>query len=141
MVFLLWTTVILLLAGANLATVRSLYRNRRGRVWWGSLILLLIAGAGAGIYCTFFLEYQPTETLKIIGFPLALGVFRLEEGEWIDYVSRAMLLAIAYDVLVVMLAAVLPLSAVCCFNSLRGRGQASARDAAGDRSRLAGRGG
>jgi hypothetical protein len=116
---LLWAVVILLLTWADYCTVRSLYLNCRGPGWWAIFIALFSVGIGLGIWCGFYAEYQLSERTKVFGFPLMVGVFVKENGEWVDYVSPAPLLVALLDVLIVALVSVLPLSAACLMQRWR----------------------
>src|SRR5688572_27404992 len=48
---------------------------------------LCVAGVAAAVWCTFFLEYQPSPTLRVVGFPVPVVVFELRNGQWSDYVG------------------------------------------------------
>jgi hypothetical protein len=116
---LLWAVVILLVAWADWATVRSLYDNRRGPRWWVIFIALFSAGIGLGVWCGFYAEYQLSERIKVFGFPLMVGAFVTENGEWVDYVSPVPLLVALLDVLIMTLVSILPMSVACLIQRWR----------------------
>jgi hypothetical protein len=108
-----WSIVIVLLGWADFSTVRFLVIDRKGPVWWLALLMLLLAGGLAGIWCGFYLEYQPTENLRVYRFPLLVVVWKRENGDWVDYVSHLGVIICYLDFLIVTLFSVLPLSIVC----------------------------
>lgn len=79
---------------------------------------LVAAGCVAAVWCTFFLEYQPNPTLRIVGFPLPVAVFRLQNGQWFDFVGGPGWLI---DLIVVPSLVAMPLSLVLLVRAIRRR--------------------
>ncbi len=92
------------------AAVISMDMNEAKPGWWAALLLTSLAGLAAGIWCGFFCEYQPSERLKVYSFPFPIGIWHLENGQWVDYVSPYGILVGLLDVVVVGLACVLPVA-------------------------------
>ena len=116
---LLWAVVIILLLWVDWTTVRSLYINRRRPGWWVIFVALFSVGIGLGVWGGFYVEYQLSERTKVFGFPLMVGVFVNENGEWVDYVSPAPLLVALLDVFIMTLVSVLPMSVTCLIQRWR----------------------
>jgi hypothetical protein len=80
--------VLALFVWIDVATIRALFIRRHGVVWWVTLGALLSAGAVGGVWASAR-EYQPTDRLRVTGFPFAAGIWKLEGDDWVDYVSPA----------------------------------------------------
>jgi hypothetical protein len=83
---------IALLAGGvwqTYATFRRLRRSHATVSWWLAFGALIITGIALGVWFAFFFEYQPTATLRVLGFPLPLVIFAWEEDHWTDFVPRS----------------------------------------------------
>jgi hypothetical protein len=93
----------------DVLTIRAMAVRRAGVVWWVALAILLVAGGVGGVWAAMH-EWQPTERLRVIGFPLAVGVWKLEGDQWIDYVSPLGPLVPLFNVVAFLIASVLPLS-------------------------------
>src|SRR4051812_40753557 len=68
---------------------RALERRGAGPLWWTALVVLLLLGLGAGVWCGFYCEYHYSDSLRVFSFPVPAAFFRLENGDWVDYVSPA----------------------------------------------------
>lgn len=83
-----WLVIIaLLFIGAPIAAV-ALAAPLPGRK---SLLLFALAlavlGGMIGFYCSFWVRWQPSPTLRYLGFPFPAMIWQLENGEWVDYVG------------------------------------------------------
>lgn len=67
-------------------TFHCLRRRRFGSIWWMTFIFLAFGGLAVGVWTGAFLEYQPSQNVRVQGFPLPLATFVLEEGHWTDFV-------------------------------------------------------
>ena len=83
-----------------------------------SFSALLVAGIAAAVWCTFYLEYQPSPTLRIVGFPVPIAVFELRNGQWSDYVGGPGLFV---DLVAVPALVAMPLSLVLLVRAIRRR--------------------
>jgi hypothetical protein len=48
---------------------------------------LAVVGGIAGVYCSFNVRWQPSPTIRYLGFPFPAMLWRLENGQWVDYVG------------------------------------------------------
>jgi hypothetical protein len=64
--------------------VLYVHRKRGASATLRVLAALTSLAAGVGL-C--FVPYQPSASLRLVGFPLPLVVFQLEHGSWVDYVA------------------------------------------------------
>jgi hypothetical protein len=99
----------------NVATARAISVPGRSWLWCIAWTFLLVGGLVAGAWCGFFLEYHVGDRLRIYGFPMAVAIFRLEDGSWIDYVYPAPLgyLIALLDVVIIAFVSPLPVSIAC----------------------------
>jgi hypothetical protein len=89
----------------------SLRRQNAGEGWWAVWVILLTLGAVAGAVQSFV--FIPVSAgLRLSGLPVPIAVFRLESGQWVDYVSGGigLIAGVTINALVWSLAFVLPLS-------------------------------
>ena len=131
MACLLITLIVAVLALANAAVVRQLQRRHAGRWWWAALFVAWLAGAALGGWGFFFVEYQPSPRLRVVGAPLPAASFLLEgppgEEQWVDYVTPAAPLLAAANVLILALLAGCPVGLVFWLVRWAGRAPAPAR--------------
>jgi hypothetical protein len=86
-------TIVLFTAVAwcSYLVIRMLRRRRAGFRWWVALAIASLFGAILGIWCGLEFEYRPSQTVRVLGFPMPIAVFHLEGGgadeQWIDFVS------------------------------------------------------
>jgi hypothetical protein len=89
MAYCLIPIVIGLLAYSNVLIVRLFDRRKAGIGWWKALTFAWLAGAGLGVWSTFFFEYQPSPKLKVLGAPVPAVFFQLEGSpgneDWVDF--------------------------------------------------------
>jgi hypothetical protein len=100
--------IIVLLAWANIATVRRFRSGNAAWGWWATVLMLWAVGTAVGVWGGFFFEYQPSSKLRILGAPVPVVAFQLEgtpdDQHWVDFVTPAPLLfAVANVVLVPLL--------------------------------------
>jgi hypothetical protein len=103
--FFIETVWIIALGGAIWLSTKS---QNRSRFWW------LIFGAGAtagvlGLFSAFEISWQPSPTLRYLGFPFPAMIWQLENGQWVDYVGTPV--TAVMDVLLFVAVATLPLLA------------------------------
>src|ERR1700722_3102841 len=67
---LLIPAVIALLVWANIVIVRLFLQRHAAPVWWMTLSVAWLAGAGLGVWGGFFFEYQPSPRLRVFGAPV-----------------------------------------------------------------------
>jgi hypothetical protein len=94
----------------SLITLKRFRALRVSLVWWWMFLLPLSVGLAFGLVCGSFCKYTAADTLIIHGFPIPIGIFRLEEGRWVDYVSDYPLLVLVADVLLIASVSVLPIN-------------------------------
>jgi hypothetical protein len=104
--------VVALAAWADFIALRTLARRRAGPFWWAAVAVLLSAGVAAGVWCSCG-EYQVSNRVRVCGFPVPVVTFILEDGDWVDYVSPAPLLAAVLNAASVAVLSLLPVSAAC----------------------------
>jgi hypothetical protein len=83
-----------------------------------SFAALVVAGCAAVAWCTFHLEYQPSPTLRVLGFPAPVAIFELRNGQWSDYVGGP---GLFIDLIVVPSLVAMPLSLVLLVRAVRRR--------------------
>ena len=112
---MVWIVILLILGiplGVIAVAVRSMRVADARWVWWIIWWYLLIVGFCLGIYFSF-LEYSTSRyTLRLIGFPMPIVVFELQEGRWIDFPNDAGPLVLGINALAFMIPLLLPLSIV-----------------------------
>jgi hypothetical protein len=110
MVFLILMVVLIAAAAVMISTWSLLRRRQAGVWWWTAFIALLVSGLVAGSILSFW-EHQDSPTRRLIGWPFPAAVFKLEEGQWVDYVTPvpAALLIMVFNAILVASAASLPL--------------------------------
>ncbi|MFT3785957.1 MAG: hypothetical protein QM770_07305 [Tepidisphaeraceae bacterium] len=69
------------------ATVPLALRLPIGATALTTAAALALIGAGVGVVCSFTVHWQPSPTLRFIGFPFPGLILQLEEGQWVDYVG------------------------------------------------------
>jgi hypothetical protein len=52
---------------------------------WTRLAGAASLGAALGVWLSFFVEYKWGANMRVIGFPVPLGFFHLEDGNWVDF--------------------------------------------------------
>jgi hypothetical protein len=60
-------------------------RQHGGRIPWLSLVCAAIGGVGAG-YALNSLEFELGDDSRLAGIPIPVVFFRLEDGQWVDFV-------------------------------------------------------
>lgn len=90
------------------STFRRLRRGDLGRGWWVSFTCLCILGLVVGWWMLHF-EYRLSPTLRVVGVPLAIAVFQLEDGNWTDFIPNLQILIAVADVIVGVALCLLPL--------------------------------
>lgn len=92
--------VLLSLLGGAAWAVWRVQRDRRVATSTRTLLALAAIALGVGL-C--FLPYQPSASRKLIGMPLPLVVFQLEQGHWVDYLTSPERMAVigSFNVLLV----------------------------------------
>ncbi|MHC4871865.1 MAG: hypothetical protein ACYTFY_08465 [Planctomycetota bacterium] len=68
-----------------------------------AFILLFFIGIAIGWWLGFEFEYKLNGTLRIAGFPFPVAFFKLEDGNWVDFIMPFPLLNAIIDMLVVTL--------------------------------------
>jgi len=53
--------------------------------------LLLSVGVPVGVWLAFFYRYAWSDHFEVLGFPIPVLVFELEDGKWVDYVGNPIL--------------------------------------------------
>lgn len=87
------------------------YSRSVGYVWWVAYAVLLINGFIVGFYLGMSFEYQASNELRLLGAPIPIVVFHLEDGMWVDFVSPDWLawLKVFTNIAVVMALVIVPL--------------------------------
>jgi hypothetical protein len=67
------------------ALARRLRRPQVSPGWWLPFGILVVGGAGFGVWCGFFCEYPVGPRFRFGSFPIPAVVFHLEGGDWVDY--------------------------------------------------------
>ena len=67
------------------ALCRRLRRQHTGIGWWIAFGILVAFGVTVGIWCAFYCEYPVGTRYRIASFPIPIGFFHLEDGEWVDF--------------------------------------------------------
>jgi hypothetical protein len=68
-------------------TCRYIYRHAFGAKWWMAFLLLSFAGIIFAVSAAFVWGYNPTDSLRVEGFPIPIAIFKLEGTQWTDFVS------------------------------------------------------
>jgi hypothetical protein len=117
--------VVVLLALANLATVRSLRRLQAATGWWVCLSIAWLVGASVGVWSGFYFEYQPSPRLRVIGAPVPAAFFHWEgpdgEEQWIDFITPAPLLFATSNVPILAMFAACPVGVLFWLRSWKER--------------------
>jgi hypothetical protein len=94
--------------------VRIFRARSARRSWWALLAVLFVAGASLGVWLAFFFEYQPSQRMRVMSFPLPIVFFVWEEDRWTDFVTPDYYVypALAANVCVITAACVTPLLAL-----------------------------
>lgn len=82
--------VILLLAlsfWSIFATFRRVRHTHVGRSWRIAFAVLTVIGLVVGSWMAFNFEYQISSRMRYVSFPMPLGFFHLEDGQWVDFVT------------------------------------------------------
>ena len=92
-------------------TSRRLLRAHANRAWWCTFAALSVAGLAAGCWLAFNFEYQVSARTRCASFPLPLAFFRLEDGQWVDFVTPTYVMypGLAANVVAIVAMALLPL--------------------------------
>jgi hypothetical protein len=56
----------------------------RARAWL-RLAGAIGVGAALGVWLSLFVEYKWGSTMRVIGFPIPVCFFHLEDGSWVDF--------------------------------------------------------
>lgn len=93
------------------STVRRLCRIRAGWRWWCAFAVLAGSGLAAGSWLALNVEYHVSPTTRFCSFPMPLAFLRLENGQWVDYVTppEVMYSGLFANVVGIMAAALLSL--------------------------------
>lgn len=105
------------------ATMKRLRRHRFGTRWWIAAGLLVLLGAMVGRWAAMDFEYQPCPQARIIGFPVPVAFFILEDDQWTDFVPPLIIQygAVAADMIFAIAFVLMPLS-VCSWILTRNKG-------------------
>ena len=66
-------------------TVARMWRLKAGWAWWGTLGVVVAAGAYAGFRLALC-EFQTAPNFRWVGLPLPSGFFVWEEDRWTDFI-------------------------------------------------------
>jgi hypothetical protein len=99
-----------ILAYAICRTVAALAANKVGPLWWTALGLHALVGTVAGLWLAFGWRTEVDENTVCYGFPFPLVIFKLEDGQWVDFVATDMYLRGLLSWASIALSCVLPLS-------------------------------
>lgn len=91
------------------ATVRRAVEARRSRTRIGILIVTALVGLVIGFWLGFGFDYQPSETIRVVGCPLPIVFFGLEGDRWTDFVVPVPILNGMLNVVIVALFVLAPL--------------------------------
>ena len=79
---------LLLLSGWILFVTSSrLFTRHAGIAWWLVFGSLIILGMAIGCRLSYEFEYNVSQDLRVLGFPIPLCAFQLEDGMWVDFPS------------------------------------------------------
>ena len=53
---------------------------------WPRLAGVVLLGVVLGCWLSFFVEYKWGATMRVIGFPVPVCFFHLEDGNWVDFI-------------------------------------------------------
>ena len=85
MVILLIIIFFVLSSRILIALFRRLRRQQVSVSWWFAFSALIICGAALGFWCAFYCEYHLGTRYRIASFPIPIGFFHLEDGDWVDF--------------------------------------------------------
>jgi hypothetical protein len=125
-------------AGVFACTVILILRIRGGVCWWSAFSVLVLGGVAAGLLVSLG-ERQDSPTRRVVGWPFPAAIFKLEHGNWVDYVTPAPIAigVIALDTGVIASGALLPLIGAAWFYTWHraGAGKESPNKIAGPNER------
>jgi hypothetical protein len=84
-------SIMAILGMANFFTFSAIKRLPNRGIWLASSIGLILIGFPCGLWLGGFFEFQISETMRQIGFPLPLVALVQENGRWIEYVGNPFL--------------------------------------------------
>ena len=68
-------------------SLRLFWRRSAALPWKIASLCLLLAGVALGIKLAFFFEYQISDRMRAVSFPLPIVFFVWEEDRWTDFVT------------------------------------------------------
>lgn len=83
-------------------------------------VVLAIAGGTVGGFCSFYVQWQPSPTQRDLGFPFPAIIWRLESGQWVDFVGTPITAAMN----IALFSGVGSLISLACVSLLRRRRRA-----------------
>ena len=114
---LIFSLLIIPLALIAISTLHRIEDSPRSNFWLMLFTATLIIGGVVGYWFGFKFEYRWRDSFRIIGCPLPVAVFHLEEGEWYDFVPPCPLLNALLDLVFIALLSLAPFHVVfrfCC---------------------------
>lgn len=90
MIWLIGLVVVLAVAFTDVLTIRTIARQHKP-IWRRATVLLLSVGVPVGIWLAMFYRYAWSDHFEVLGFPIPVLVFQLEDGRWVDYVGNPLL--------------------------------------------------
>lgn len=105
-------------------TFRRLSTYHAGIAWWMAFCILVVVGVGVGYRLGFEFEYNISQDLRVVSFPIPTCAFHFENGKWVDFPSPEWFAypAAFTNVVVVTAFAALPLLLVSMFRHRKVRG-------------------